>query len=201
MGLLKLVDKFTYQGSSVSSTEKDINTRLAKAWTAIDGQLVVWKSNLTDKIKCSFFQTAIVSIQVYGCTTWTLTKRMEKKLDANYTRVLRAILNKTWRQQFTKKQLHGHLKPIKIRQIRHAEQSWRSKNGFISDIFLWTPSHGRAKTGRPARIYIQQLCTDTGCSLEDLSWAMDDKDGSWERVREIRVGSTTRWWWRKQMTY
>ena len=32
---LKLVDKFTYLGSSVSSTENDIDTRLAKAWTAI----------------------------------------------------------------------------------------------------------------------------------------------------------------------
>ena len=32
---LKLVDKFTYLGSSVESTEKDIETRLAKAWTTI----------------------------------------------------------------------------------------------------------------------------------------------------------------------
>ena len=31
-------------------------------------------------------------------------------------------------------------------------------------MLLWTPSHGRAKTGRPARTYIQQLCADTGCS-------------------------------------
>ena len=33
---LKLVDKFIYLGSSVSSTEKDIEKRLTKAWTAID---------------------------------------------------------------------------------------------------------------------------------------------------------------------
>ena len=33
---LKLVDKFTYQGSNVSSTGKDIDMRLTKAWTAID---------------------------------------------------------------------------------------------------------------------------------------------------------------------
>ena len=33
---LKLVDKFTYLGNSVSSTEKDIDSRLTKAWTAID---------------------------------------------------------------------------------------------------------------------------------------------------------------------
>ena len=91
---LKLVDKFTYLRSSVSSAEKDIDTRLMKAWTAIDRLLIIWKSDLTDKIKRSFFQAAAVSILLYGCTTWTLTKRLEKKLDGNYTRMLRAILNK-----------------------------------------------------------------------------------------------------------
>ena len=53
---LKLVDKFTYLGSSVESTEKDIDTRLTKAWTAINRQSIIWKSDLTDKMKRSFFQ-------------------------------------------------------------------------------------------------------------------------------------------------
>ena len=107
---LKLVDKFTYFGSSVSSTEKDIDTQLAKAWIAINRLSVIWKSDQTDKMKCGFFQAAVVSILLYGCTTWTLTKRMEKKLDGNYTRMLRAILNKSWRQHPTK--LYSHLPPI-----------------------------------------------------------------------------------------
>ena len=51
---LKLVDKFTFLGSSVSSTEKDINTWLAEAWTANDRLLDIWKSDLTDKIKRIF---------------------------------------------------------------------------------------------------------------------------------------------------
>ena len=92
---LKLVDKFTYLGSSVSSTEKDIDTRLAKALTTINRLSVIWMSDLTDKLKRSFFQAAVVSILSYGCSTWTLTKRLEKKLDGNYTRMLRAILNKS----------------------------------------------------------------------------------------------------------
>ena len=92
-GSLKLVDKFTYLGSSVSSNKKDIVTQLTKAWTAIDKLSIIWKSDLTDKMKRSFFQAAVVSILLYGCTTWTLTKRMEKKLDGNYTRMLRANLN------------------------------------------------------------------------------------------------------------
>ncbi len=51
---LKLVDKFTYLGSSVSSTEKNIDTRLTKAWTAIDRLSIIWKSDLTDKITQEF---------------------------------------------------------------------------------------------------------------------------------------------------
>ena len=108
---LKLVDKFTYLGSSVESTEKDFETRLAKAWTAINRLSIIWKSDLTDKMKRSFFQAAVTSILLYGCTTWTLTKRLEKKLDGNYTRMLRAILNKSWRQYPTRHQLYGHLPP------------------------------------------------------------------------------------------
>ena len=57
-GPLKLVDKFTYLGSSVSSTDTDINTWLAKAWASIDWISVIWKSDLTDKIKRSFFPTS-----------------------------------------------------------------------------------------------------------------------------------------------
>ena len=109
---LKLVDKFTYLGSSVSSTEKYIDTWLMKAWTAIERLLIIWKSDLTDKMKRSFFQAVVILILLYGCTTWTLTKRREKKLDDNYTRMLWAIWNKSWRQHFTRHQLYGHLPPI-----------------------------------------------------------------------------------------
>ena len=115
---LKLVDKFTYLGSSVASTEKDIDMRLTKAWTAINRLSIIWKSDLTDKMKCSFFQAVVASILLYGCTTWTLTKQLEK-LDCNYTRMLRAILNKSWRQYPTRHQLYGHLPPItKTIQVR-----------------------------------------------------------------------------------
>ena len=100
-------------------------------------------------MKRSFFQAAVVSILLYGCTTWTLTKRLEKKLDGNYTRMLRAILNKSWRQHPTKHQLYSHLPPISktinVRRTRHTGHSWRSKDELISDVLLWTPAYGQAK--------------------------------------------------------
>ena len=138
---LKLVDKYIYVESTVSSTEKDIDTRLAKAWTANDMLSIIWNSDLTDKMQRSFF----VSILLYGCTTWTLTKRMEKKFDGNYTRMLRAILNMSWRQYPTKQQLYGHLPPItktiQVRRTRHAGHCWRSRDQLISDVLLCAPPH------------------------------------------------------------
>ena len=127
---LKLMDKFTYFGSSVSSTENDSNSRLAKVWAAIDRLSVMWKSDQSDKIKHNFFQAAVVSILLYGCTIWTLTKRIEKKLNENFTRMLRAILNKSWKQHPTKQQLCGHLpviwKTIQMRRTRHGGHFMRS---------------------------------------------------------------------------
>ena len=154
---------------------------------------------LTDKMKLSFFQTAVVSILLYGCTTWTLTKRLKKKLDGNYTRMLRAILNNSRRQHPTKPQLYGHLPPItktiQVRRARHVRHCRRIRDELTSDVLLWTPTYGRAKAWRPARTYIQQLCEDTGCSPEDLPEAMNDGEKWRERVRDIRANGTTWWWW------
>ena len=66
-------------------------------------------------------------------------------------------------------------------------------------FFLWTSSHSRSSVRRPARTYILLLCTNTGCSLEDMPEAMNCWDG-WgreekESVNEIHVCSMIWWWW------
>ena len=51
-----ILDQFMYLGSSVSSTKNDFNIRLAKAGNAIERLSLLWKSDLSDKIKCNFFK-------------------------------------------------------------------------------------------------------------------------------------------------
>ena len=76
-----------------------------------------------------------------------------------------------------------NLQKIKIKA------EFRSRDELIRDVLLWIPTHGRAKAGRPARTYIQQLCEDTGCCPEDLPRAMNDREEWRERVRDIRATS------------
>ena len=169
------------------------------AWSTINKLSVIWKSNLTDKLKRQFFQAVVVSVLLYGCTTWTLTKRLENKLDKSCTRMLRAVLNKSWKQHPTRKQLYGHLPPIsqtiRVRRTRHAGHYWISKDELISDVLLWKPTHGHANVGRPPKTYIDQLCEDTGCCTEDLSGTMNDREVWREIAMDIRAIYATWWWW------
>ena len=93
-------------------------------------------------------------------------------------------MNKSWKRHLKKMQLYGHqpaiLKTMKIRPTRH-EGGTLLEDKFITCVLLWTPSHGRVGVGGPAGTYLHQLCTDTGCSLQDLLEAKDDRDEWRER--------------------
>ena len=126
---------------------------------------------------------------------WTLIKRIEEKLDGNRPRKLPVILNSIKKQHPTKQQLYDHLPPIsksfQIRQTWHIGHDRRSKDELISDVRQKTPLHGHTRVGWPARAYLQELCTDTECRLEDLPETIDEW---WERVKEISTCSTTIWY-------
>ena len=129
-------------------------------------------------MKRSFFQAAVVSILLYGCTTWTLTKRLEKKLNGNYTRMLRAILNKSWRQHPTKHQLYGHLPPItktiQLRRTRHAGHCWRSRDELISDVLLhYGPPH---------------------MAEQKQENQLEHTYSSSVRIRDVALKTSQRWW-------
>ena len=144
--LIKTVESFIYLGGEVSSAEKDLNIRIAKAWSALDKIQTIWKSSLSDNLKRQFFRAVVESILLYGAETWTLSKRLENSLDGTYTRMLRSVLNKSWRQHPTKKELYGNIPTIsslvRERRIRFAGHCYRSSSELASKLILWKPRHG-----------------------------------------------------------
>ena len=118
-----------------------------------------------------------------------------RKLYKNVESSIKQVLATTPHETLTIRTLAPITKTIQVRRTRHAGHCWRSKDELISDVLLWTPTHGCARVGRPARTYIQQLCEDTGCNPEDLPEAMNDREKWRETVRDIRAGGATWWWW------
>ena len=191
---IKQVLDFKYLGSYIAFTEHDVNIRLGKAWSALNQMDKIWESNLSGNLKRNFFRAAVESVLVYGSVSWMLTKKCEKRIDGAYTRMLRVPLNKSWRDHPTNKELYGNIPKISssIRQqrMRFAGHCWRSKKELIADVLLWNPKHGKRSQGRPRKTYIDQLLDDTGCSLEELHNAMEDRVGWKKRVNECRARST-----------
>ena len=155
---------------------------------------IVLKFNLSDEIKRDFFQAVVVATLLYGCTTWTLTKCTEKKLDGKYSIIiLCAVLNKPWKQHPMKSQLYGHLslisQTIQVRRTRDGEAMDGGREARKSMLSVWLEKK-QGQIHKPRSLMylwtcqcwhtsknLHQLCKETRCSLEDLSEAMDDRDG------------------------
>ena len=135
-------------------------------WNVFVDNLVSLNVSLFSSQVCSIF-----CVNMSICLLWMLSKFCvlrhngvfctEKNLDRNYTRMLQAILNKFCKQHPTKQQLYSHLFPIsktiKVRQ-RHVGHSWKSKDKFISNVLLWTPTHWHTRVSQPARTYMSSAC-------------------------------------------
>ena len=191
---LKCTDDFVYLGSWIKSSKKDIDVRIGKAWTALRKLNIIWQSGLPMKLKLSFFHTTVTSVLLYGSSTWTLTKELEKRLNGCYTKMLRVVKNVTWQQHLDNNTLYGDLPKITtkiaMQRVMFAGHCWRSKEELIHKLILWDPSHGNRSRGRPARTYIDQLVSDTGLSKEDLPAAMDDRQYWKHKVMDVRLRST-----------
>ena len=148
----------------------------SKNWTATCSLSIIRKSDPSDPIKWDFFPScSCVSSTSLWVHHMDANKMHGEKLNGNYTRMLSAILNKSWKRPHFKATdewpLTSHLKNH-TRQTRHEGHCWRSKDELINDVFLLTPTHGHAFVGQPARTFLHQLCEDTGYSLKDLPWTM-----------------------------
>ena len=152
---------------------------MPKLWPVIDKLLIIWKSELSDKIKLDFFQSVAVSVLLYGCTKWMLKKYRAKvrwELHKNAPSYFGQILEATCHETTAVWPLIFHLKTNQVRQRRHVSHCWKSKDKLISDIFQWIPTHECASVGWSARTYLHHLCVDTECSLKDLLAVMDNRN-------------------------
>ena len=144
---LKWVDQFTYLGSNISSTESDINICLVKVWSTIDRLLIIWQSNLSDKIKWDFFQAVAVFILLHRYTTWTLKKthwaqawwELQKNATCCLEQILEATPHKTAAVQSSACHFPNHSrKTNKTYGALLKKQGQTHKRLSLMDSYTWT---------------------------------------------------------------
>ena len=110
--VLERKDDFKYLLSWVDESSKDIASRKALAWRALNDMSKIWKSNLNKSLKTRFFVATVESILLYGCESWALTATMEKSLDGTYTRILISALNIPWNSFTTNNKVYGQMSRV-----------------------------------------------------------------------------------------
>ncbi|KAI8486591.1 hypothetical protein Bbelb_355660 [Branchiostoma belcheri] len=179
---IKQVVDFKYLGSHIMNSERDFTVRKALAWVACNKLDNIWHSNISNGLKVQVFRAIVEPILLYGAETWTLTTRLEKRLDGTYTKLLRKAQNINWKQHPTRKNIYGSLPLVSLRlkhrRVKFAGHCHRAKEEVISSLLLWKP-HG--KTHSRKLTYPATLTRDTGLQQQDLPAAMEDRT-LWRRV-------------------
>ena len=178
---IKVVENFKYLGAWMESSEKDINVRKALAWQTCHKLSKIWKSTLNKSIKIRLFIATVESVLLCGCETWTLTQKMERQLDGMYTRMLRMVLNISWKSHTTNKVLYDGMPKLthKIaeRRLRLAGHCVRHPEELASNLVLWQPTHGHRNPGRQRTDFVEMLQRDTGLkTTSEMRTVMLERD-------------------------
>ena len=189
---LKYVVDFKYLGGRMVSSEKDLEIRKALAWSACNKLKTIWKSNLKKGIKKRLFLSTVESVLLYGAETWTINKKMEKRLDGCYTRMLRMAFNVSWKDRMTNEELYDGLPKlstkIATRRMKLAGHCIRHPEEEASKLVLWEPEKGVRNVGRGTVSYIDNLIEDTGLATpKEIRTAMMDRKGWKERSEGVRA--------------
>jgi len=96
------VEEFRYLGTTLrkqNSIQKEIKSRLKRGNACYYSvQNLLSSSLLSKKLKIKIYRTIILPVVLYGCETWSLTLREERRLRVFENRVLRRIVG-TWRDE------------------------------------------------------------------------------------------------------
>ncbi|KAI8519362.1 hypothetical protein Bbelb_026190 [Branchiostoma belcheri] len=173
---IKQVVDFKYLGSYIMDSDRDFTTRKAFAWETCNRLDNIWCSSVSNDLKLQVFRTIVEPILLYGAETWTLTTRLENKLDGTYTRLLRRAQNMSWKQHPTMATIYGKLPLVshrlKQRRVRFAGHCFMASGEIISSLSLWRPS---GKSYSRKLTYPRMISRYTGFDIDDLKSTMADR--------------------------
>ena len=130
-----------------TDTDKDIKSKIHRAWSALHSLKKVWKSQIRKETKTKVFKATVESILLYGSESWTLNVARTKRLNGTYTRMLRTVYNILWQSHTRNSVLYGSLPPISsvVKSRCYALAGHVARNDEAANkVVLWSPEERRS---------------------------------------------------------
>ena len=190
------VDSFTYLGANVTKDgggSVDIRRRIALASAQFKRMTAIWKAgDINRKTKASLFKSLVLSVLLYGCETWKLTKAEEEKLDSFQSRYLRKIFKIHWQQHIPNSKILEIANTRKIsEEVRRRRWNWighilrREPRNDCAVALEWRPE-GKRKRGRPKLTWRRTVETER-------------KGAGWSTWTSVRHSAADRTIWRNDV--
>ena len=190
---LEVVQSFKYFGAIVSDqgSKPEIISRIGQTVSAINKLKTIWKDrsiSISSKIRLA--RSLVISIFLYACETWTMTKEMEKRIQALEMKCFRRILGITYKDRVTnkevKRKIRAEIGPYqellnvviqrKLRWLGHVLRS----NG-LSKMCLQGTVNGGRKRGRQKTRWEDNVKEWTGLSWNEILQKARDRE-EWRRI-------------------
>ena len=184
---LKVVDKFTYLGSTLSRAvhiDDEITARIAKASVAFGLRANVWERNgikLDTKLKV--YKAVVLPTLLYACETWTVYQRHAKRLNHFHLSCLRKLLKIKWQDKIpdtevlTKAGMQSMHTVLKLAQLRWTGHVIRMPDARLpKKVFYGELQEGKRSQGGQKKRYKDTL----KAFLKDFEIPM----GSWEQTAQ-----------------
>ena len=134
------------------------------AWRVCHKIKRLWNSTLYNNLKIRIFKVTIETILLYGIETWTIDTKLRRKIDGCYTKLLRMLLNISWRYKISNKILYNGIPLITdvvaSRRMRFSGHCLCHNDEIAHNLILWEPKFSRRNRGRQwysYKIYIHRL--------------------------------------------
>ena len=183
---IETVTSFTFLGSVIEKEGKcdmEINRRVAIGKAAMNGLEKIWKDkHVSIDTKKRLVKALIIPTVTYGSETWTMTKKMKKKINACEMWIWRKMQRISWMEKRTndwvrmdigiekEETLQQTVLRAKLRFFGHVMRS----DGLEKEMML-AYGEGRRKQGRPRKKWMDEIHETTGMNLAELRDATADR--------------------------
>jgi len=189
------VEEFKYLGTTVTnqnSTAKELKSRLRSGGACYHSVQNLLSSRLVSKnLKIKIYRTVILPVVLYGCETWSLTLREERKLSVFENMVLRRMFGprrdevmREWRRLHNEELNDLYSSPNIVRVIKSTRMRWAGHVARIGEergvysVLVGKPE-GKRPMGRPRRRWVDNIRIDlqeVGCGYMGWIGLAQDRD-------------------------
>ena len=182
---LENVTQFKYLGQTVTAdgrNESEINIRIAMSKGRFQQMYRVFTScQISVTLRLRLLNCYVYSMLLYGCETWTITKTLEKKIEACEMWMLRRIGKVSWTERKTNEEVLALLGTERslLTQVKKRKLSFfghtKRHDGLLRHV-LEARIEGSRAVGRPQAVWTDNIKSWTGCSLAVCTRRAQDRE-------------------------